>query len=102
MNHLIIVDILEGENIQSMTEVDVTALPSDIQCNIDDCQVRRATVSRADIRIKDGSYLVRRIEKSDAFWKWPERHDDLWYEKLDVFKELSPSNIIPATSRGVF
>ena len=54
------------------------------------------------IGLKDNMFLVRCMQKSGAYWKCPQVNDDLWYKKFDVFKKLSPENITPTSSRGIF
>jgi hypothetical protein len=49
---------------------------------------------------KDSVYLIRCMEKSGPNWKWPNHADELWYDKVDVFKKIDPANIVPVSSRG--
>ena len=38
--------------------------------------------------------------KMGAYWKWPEKKDEIWYEKRDVIKIIEPP--VVASSRGQF
>lgn len=96
--------ISESENI---TEVHATVSGL---CNEDIYLKDDFVVVKYDERLYPGQvtdihnehYKVRCMIKSAAYWKWPDKHDEVWYARCDIFKKIPYDCIVPVSSRGTF
>lgn len=54
------------------------------------------------VSTRDGQYFIRCMSKAGQNWKWPDKDDEIWYDKSAIHKKILPASIVPVSNRGVY